>query len=186
MKTSESGIAFASEELASLTHLNGVINEALRLYPVVPTATYRKAPPEGISIGETFIPGGTDVWTPQYAIGRSEEIFPEPNRFLPERWYKYPNMVKDSTAFAPFLIGTCNYICSWLEWLLTWCSAGPYSCIGKPLALQNLRSTISKIVCTFDISFPPGEDASSFERGIRDRWVLGVPALQLLLSKRTV
>jgi len=65
MTASESGISFSSEKLASLKHLNGVINEALRLYPVVPTGTYRKAPPQGILIGGTFIPGGTDVWTPQ-------------------------------------------------------------------------------------------------------------------------
>jgi hypothetical protein len=109
MTASESGISFSSEKLASLKHLNGVINEALRLYPVVPTGTYRKAPPEGIFIGGTFIPGGTDVWTPQYALGRSEDIYSEPNRFLPERWYKYPDWVKDPTAFAPFLTGISYY-----------------------------------------------------------------------------
>jgi len=141
MKTSESGIAFASEELASLKHLNGVINEALRLYPVIPTATYRKAPPEGISIGETFIPGGTDVWTPQYAIGRSEEIFPEPDRFLPERWYKYPDMVKDSTAFAPFLIGKllANHTCSWPEWLIT-----DVGVLGRSVQLHRQAACSSK------------------------------------------
>ena len=159
------GVSFRSEKLASLNHLNGVINEALRLYPIIPSASYRMTPPQGVSIAGTFIPGNTNVWTPQYTIGRSEEIYEEPNRFFPERWYKYPEMVKDPSAFAPFLIG-------------------PASCIGKPLALQNVRSTIAKLVCIFDISLPPGDDGSGFEKGIKDRWPLGVPELMLTFTKR--
>jgi len=54
-------VPFPSEKLAPLKHLNGIINESLRLYPVIPSATYRKAPPQGISIAGTFIPGNTDV-----------------------------------------------------------------------------------------------------------------------------
>ena len=186
-RTAETGVSFPTEKLASLDHLNGVINEALRLYPVVPTLTYRKAPPQGVSIAGTFIPGGTDVWTPQYTIGRSEEIYQEPNRFLPERWYEYPEMAKNPSAFAPFLIGkptkptlvTSNRVLT-----MTCNSTGPYNCIGKPLALQTIRSTIAKLVCTFEIAFPPGEDGSGFEEGIKDRWILGVPKLPLTLLKR--
>ncbi|KAK0616420.1 cytochrome P450 [Immersiella caudata] len=159
-----SAISFSSEKLASAAQLNGIINETLRLYPVVPTATYRRAPPQGVSIAGTFVPGGTDVWTPQYAIGRSEEIYQDPNSFRPERWSEHPELVKDSRAFAPFLIG-------------------PFNCIGKPLALQTIRSTIAKIVCTFDISLPPGDDGRAFEAGIKDRWILGVPSLLLKLTK---
>jgi tryprostatin B 6-hydroxylase len=103
--TKPSAISFSSESLASSSLLNGIINETLRLYPVVPTATYRRAPPQGVLIAGTFIPGGTDVWTPQYAIGRSGEIYQEPDRFLPERWHENPKLVKVSRAFAPFLIG---------------------------------------------------------------------------------
>jgi tryprostatin B 6-hydroxylase len=103
--TPSSTVSFTSEKLASAAQLNGVINETLRLYPVVPTATYRRAPPQGVSIAGTFVPGGTDVWTPQYAIGRSEEIYQDPNSFRPERWHEHPELVKNSQAFAPFLIG---------------------------------------------------------------------------------
>lgn len=28
-----------------------------------------------------------------------------PESFIPERWYKYPEMVKEPSAFAPFSIG---------------------------------------------------------------------------------
>lgn len=53
-------------------YLNGIINEALRLHPAVPSAIPRITPPEGLKLGDTFIPGDTTVWCPQYTIGRCE------------------------------------------------------------------------------------------------------------------
>lgn len=56
--------------LASLDHLNGVINEILRLFPSVPTGGYRETPPEGVVIAGRFIPGNITVVAPRYTIGR--------------------------------------------------------------------------------------------------------------------
>lgn len=50
--------------------LNACINETLRLHPVVPSGLYRKAPPEGAFVGETWIPGNTTVLVNFYAMGR--------------------------------------------------------------------------------------------------------------------
>ena len=58
-------------DLAELKHLNGVINEALRLFPPVPSALPRVIPPEGLTIDGTFIPGNTTLYCPQYVLGRS-------------------------------------------------------------------------------------------------------------------
>ena len=68
---SDSSGTFSNEKIAHLPHLNGVINEALRLLPAVPTAIIRMTPPGGISIDGIYIPGNMNVWSPQYAIGRS-------------------------------------------------------------------------------------------------------------------
>jgi len=59
-------------KLQYLDHLNAVINETLRLHPPVPTAIPRLTPPEGITIGETYIPGNITVWCPPYVLGRSK------------------------------------------------------------------------------------------------------------------
>lgn len=51
-------------------YLLGVINEALRLHPPVPTGVQRVTPPEGAVIAGRYIPGNTIVTTPTYALQR--------------------------------------------------------------------------------------------------------------------
>lgn len=58
--------------IQNLDHLNGVINETLRLHSPVPTAIHRLTPPEGMEIDGRHIPGNMNVWCSQYAIGRSK------------------------------------------------------------------------------------------------------------------
>lgn len=40
-----------------LEYMFAVLHEGLRIYPAVPTSIPRKAPAEGIQVGNDFIPG---------------------------------------------------------------------------------------------------------------------------------
>ena len=62
--------------------------------------------------------------------------FKDPDSFVPERWYSRPDLIlpKGEKAFFPFILG-------------------PYGCIGKQLALNELRTVIAKLVLKFDVSF---------------------------------
>lgn len=96
--------SFKHTDIQGVSHLNGVINEALRLYPpgsVVP----RETPPEGVKVGNTYIPGNVTIHGSQYVLGRSEEVYVRPLEFIPERWYERPELVKEKEAYAPFNIG---------------------------------------------------------------------------------
>jgi cytochrome P450 len=62
------------KDIHNAAFLNGAINEALRLHPPVPSGVQRTTPKEGMHIGETFIPGGTQYWMPQYVMGRGKSI----------------------------------------------------------------------------------------------------------------
>ncbi|RHZ49712.1 hypothetical protein CDV55_100983 [Aspergillus turcosus] len=152
-------------DIALLDHLNGVINEALRMYPPVPGALWRKTPAEGIQVEGVHIPGEMIVYCPQYVMGRSELCYARPDEFIPERWYKYPDLIKDRSAFAPF-------------------SLGPYNCIGRPLALLNLRTTLVKLITTFDVGFAPGEDGRAFVQQAQDNFVLYMGPLHLTFTRR--
>ncbi|KAJ2903867.1 L-ornithine-N5-monooxygenase [Zalerion maritima] len=154
-------------KIQKLNRLNGAINEVLRLFPPVPTAIHRVTPPEGITVGHKYIPGGMDVWCSQYAIGRSEHLYPHATSFIPERWYSKPELVVDQKAFSPF-------------------SGGAYSCIGKNLALQNIRNTLSGVIMNYDFSInDEGErDMNMFEGGIIDHFTIGLPRLRVQFSNR--
>jgi tryprostatin B 6-hydroxylase len=56
--------------LTALPLLNGVIQEALRLYPVLPTNGNRKTSVNGTYIAGKFIPPNTTVTAPRFCIGR--------------------------------------------------------------------------------------------------------------------
>ena len=56
---------------------------------------------------------------------------------------------------------------------------GAYSCVGKNLALMELRSVISAVVREFDISFAPGEDGTSVVAKAKDTFTLSPGDLHL-------
>jgi cytochrome P450 len=60
------------KDIASAKYLNGVMYEAMRLHPAIPSGYPRLTPPEGITIAGTYIPGNTTVVVPIWAMARCE------------------------------------------------------------------------------------------------------------------
>ncbi|CEL10886.1 hypothetical protein ASPCAL13993 [Aspergillus calidoustus] len=163
---------YLHSQIANLPHLNGFINETLRLHPPIPSIIPRDTPSEGITITvdgiKTHIPGGVTVFCPQWVIGRSPESYVEPLSFIPERWYDRPDYIKAPEAYAPF-------------------SSGAYSCIGKPLALMNIRTTIARLVMTFDVSFPESESKGEKVdplNNAKDHFSMGIDSMVVKLVRR--
>jgi len=156
---------YLDSDLADLKHLSGVINEALRLYPPVPSALPRLTPPEGLTVDGTFIPGNVNVYCPQYVLGRNPECFVNPDEFIPERWYSRPDLTRDASGFAPF-------------------STGPYGCIGRTLALLNVRTTVSRIVAEYDVDLAEGTKIAEYDAGLTEHFTLATAPLNLSFTKR--
>ncbi|KAI4255604.1 MAG: hypothetical protein LQ352_002492 [Teloschistes flavicans] len=155
------------DQISTIELLNGVIWEALRLFPPNPSHPTRVTPAEGAMIAGRFVVGGTQVMAPQYVIGRDESIYPRATEFIPERWYSSPHLVTDRKATAPF-------------------SMGPYNCIGKPLAMMNIRVTLVRIIMRYELSFAPDRvnPMAEFEEGMSDHFTLQPGPLYLRLEKR--
>ncbi|KAL8798492.1 MAG: hypothetical protein Q9182_006615 [Xanthomendoza sp. 2 TL-2023] len=154
---SDKPITLSNQHLHSLPYLNGVINEALRLYPPA-GILQRITPPGGIFIGERHVPGETTVF--------SEKNYANALAFRPERWFaENTEMIKEPSAFAPF-------------------STGPYNCIGKPVALMNLRTTLARLVLQYEIAFAEGENGHKFERDMRTNFVTRSGAMWVRFRRR--
>jgi cytochrome P450 len=72
--------------LDKLPYLNAVIHESLRWRAPVPMTLFRVVPQGGRMIGGHYIPGGTVVGCQAYSLHRIESVFPDPDRFDPDRW----------------------------------------------------------------------------------------------------
>lgn len=154
------------KDVPKAKHLEGVIQEALRLHPAIPSGFPRVTPPEGVMIQDTFIPGGMTVVLPVYAMQHDEANYVRAEEFIPERWYSQPELIKNKAAF------------------LTW-NVGMNGCIGRGLAMMEMRDLVTHFIHAFDgVEFPPGEDGHRLLTETKDHFTLGVRPLQLVFVGR--
>jgi len=151
--------------LQDLPHLNAVINETLRLQPAVPTGGLRLTPLEGVTVDGQHIPGGVTIAYSRYSLGRLSSCYEQAQDFIPERWYSKPEMVKDKRAFIPFSIGR-------------------YNCVGKNLALMELRAVTARLVRNFDIEFAAEDMGRSVCVDMKDHFTITPGKLALVYTPR--
>jgi cytochrome P450 len=75
-------------EAGSEEYLTATIQETLRLRPVISIVIRRLTEP--VEIGGHELPAGVSVTPSIYLVHRNPEIYPEPDRFLPERFLGNP------------------------------------------------------------------------------------------------
>lgn len=95
--------------------------------------------------------------------------FIEPNQFIPERWSSAPHLVKAKEAFIPFLIG-------------------PHSCVGKNLAMMEIRMLVACLLRSFSFRFPVNQETritEEFEKGYKDCFTAQLAEFHVVISKRS-
>lgn len=112
--------------------LANVVRESLRLFPPVPY-TIRIARRDTTLAG-TAIRRSDRLLVSHFQAHRSAEVFPDPDRFLPDRWLVARPGPYD---YFPF-------------------SAAPRLCIGAGFATEVLDQTVAAIVTRFDFRLPDG------------------------------
>ncbi|RPB00818.1 cytochrome P450 [Choiromyces venosus 120613-1] len=128
-----------------LKYLSAVIDEGLRVYPPVPIGLYRESP--GETVDGIYIPKGVELSTSSWTTCRSPENFHSPEEFKPERWLD-PECTDKKQASQPF-------------------SLGSRVCIGRNLALKEIRLLLSKMFWVYDMELVNKEvdinrDSTSF------------------------
>jgi cytochrome P450 len=156
-----------NNSLGSLPYLGAVINEALRLMPPVPQGLQRVVPPEGMELAGKFIPGNTFVSVSPWTLQRDPRNWGRPDEFIPERWIGEGPEPCNRDAFIPFSIGA-------------------YSCVGKPLAMMELRVITATIAKNFDFTFAKGFDVAGFETSMTNDFTMTPPSVRVVASPSSV
>ncbi|KDQ55995.1 hypothetical protein JAAARDRAFT_79518 [Jaapia argillacea MUCL 33604] len=164
------------------TALSNLCNEALRLLPPILSGPQRTVPAGTEKmIGPFLIPSGTHIIIHTYSLHRDPRCFaPFPDTWWPERWlsdecrqiYEKPPQDQlpfalDHTTFIPF-------------------SYGPAKCVGKTLAIQEIRAVVCSMMQAFDMDGAHGyhEDLQSWEQCLQDGFVTIRGPLRVSLRSR--
>lgn len=89
-----------------LPYLEAVVKEGLRAFPPIPMSQPRYVPAGGRTIDGYFVPAGTIVSCQAWSVHQlNEDIFPEGEKFIPERWLDEKRVVAMNRLFFAFGAG---------------------------------------------------------------------------------
>lgn len=131
--------------LNSCTYLRACIDEAMRLSPSVGGIVPREVMSGGTHIDGVFVPEGTVVGVPHYAIHHNPAYFPDPFRYLPERWLagrKLPNSIGMEVSEHDVAVAQAAF-CPF--------SIGPRGCIGKGLAYVEMTISLARTLWLYEV-----------------------------------
>ncbi len=152
MESTLGGGAPTLAQLNQLPVLERTIKESMRVLPPVVYAPRIAVQPA--ALGPYHLPRGTLVVTSHYLTHHLPELYPQPDRFLPDRWL---HANPSPYAYLPF-------------------GAGPRMCIGAPFVMLMLKTVLPMISQRFRLTVVPGAriDRKS-DITLSPRW--GVPVI---------
>ena len=113
------------EAIAKLPYLEAVINETLRLYPPVHVIHRRLLAP--MTLCGYNLPAGTVVAAGAYATHRLADIYPDPDRFVPQRFI--------DRTYTPF---------EFLPW-----GGGARRCLGAAFAMYEMKLVLFALLTRY-------------------------------------
>jgi len=119
------------DRIDALQLLDGVVKEGMRLFPPIAMLARKSIVP--VSLGTAEFPANTRVIVSAYLINRNPEIYPDPQRFLPERWNGFEPPPHQYAVFG----------------------AGGRMCPGFFFAMQMIKISLATILSRFHVEILP-------------------------------
>ena len=125
----------------------------------------------------SFLPENTAVTVSPYVLQRSPQYFsPKPDSFWPDRWLRSSEECESAPDVKePFIHNTAAFIPF---------SYGPANCVGKPLAMLEMRVVVALLIQRFDMRLADGYDPSRWEKELKDTFVFETGELPVFISAR--
>lgn len=123
------------EDLPNLPYTRMCIAEGMRLYP--PAYLIDREAKEDYELDGFVVPKGAIVFTSPYVMQRTARFFPEPERYLPERWTPEETAKRPRFSYFPF-------------------GGGPRVCIGEPFAWMEMTLILAGLAQRWAADLPPG------------------------------
>ncbi len=127
------------EDMRQLPYCRMTFQEALRYYP--PIGMLPRTAIEDDVIGGHPIPAGTVVLVFYYGVHHNPQVWPEPERFDPERFADTPANKRHRFAYLPF-------------------SGGPRQCIGNEFAITEGVLALVMLLQRYRIDVLPGQEVN--------------------------
>lgn len=122
------------DDLAELDITKQIYDEALRLYPPAWLIT-RRAINEDV-VGGCHIPPDAVMVISPYCMHRREDLWPQPEQFMPERFSEARSKGRHRFGFIPF-------------------GGGPRLCIGNRFAYIEANIILAMVASQFELLLPP-------------------------------
>ncbi|KAK2686950.1 hypothetical protein QWA68_014116 [Fusarium oxysporum] len=140
-------------------YINAIIKETFRAHPTI-ISTLPRLLTEPMTLGRYTLPSGTVVGMQNWLHHHDASVFPDPERFIPERWLAETPEMK--SALTPFSLGKRN-------------------CIGQNLAWQELYWAVSEVMRS-GVRFRVAEEMKDWEMEMEDRFNIAPRGRRLMLT----
>jgi len=120
----------SKKDLPRMAYLEAIIKESLRLYP--PVSFMSRKLDCDLELEKYTVPAGVNILLMPYFLHRQSCLYPDPEKFDPNRFLDVDNPNRHPFMYIPF-------------------SGGPRNCIGQRFAMVEMKVVLSYIIRNFKI-----------------------------------
>ncbi|CAA7054222.1 unnamed protein product [Microthlaspi erraticum] len=132
-------------ELDKLVYLHGALCESMRLYPPVPFQR-RSAIKQDVLPSGHKVDANSTIMIFVYVMGKMRAVWGEDAlEFKPERWVSATGGIRHEPAYKFFAF-----------------NAGPRACLGKNMAMTQLKTVVVEILQNYDVEVVKGQKTEPF------------------------